>query len=75
MECNRKDCFAFTVLEQNQCAALTDTTECHFYKSRELHERQRAELKAKGKPYYEAAKTAKDIKILAELLKKGGRNG
>lgn len=69
MKCNRVDCFAYSVQEANRCSALTNTRGCKFYKSKTELKAQRDALTGKGKPYYEAARTAKENKILAKLLK------
>ena len=69
MRCRQTDCFAYDVAELNACSALTDIRGCKFYKSKQQLRRQKEALIEKGKPYYEAARTAAENKILAMLLK------
>lgn len=69
MKCTRVDCFAHDVTERNGCSALVSIRNCAFYKSKAELEAQRKILIGKGKPYYEAAKTAAENRILLKLLK------
>ena len=75
MRCRQRDCFAFDIRESNSCSALTETKGCKFYKTREQLRRQKEALIEKGKPYYEAARTAADNVALAKLLKGGDDDG
>lgn len=69
MICNRTDCFAFTVIESNNCSALTDAKEkCKFYKSRSEYEKQRVELILNGKPFFDPAKSYFEYERLKMLL-------
>ena len=69
MICNRTDCFAFSVVERNNCSALTEAKEkCNFYKSKADHERQRVSLIMRGKPYFEPARSYYEWERLKLLL-------
>ena len=69
MRCTRAECFAFSVIETNNCTALTEVeVKCKFYKTKVALALQKQELMDKGKPYYEAAKSFKEAKILRQLL-------
>ena len=69
MRCRQTDCFAYNVAELNSCSALMDTKGCKFYKTKRALLAQKESLIQKGKPYYEAARTAAENKALAKLLK------
>ncbi len=69
MRCTRAECFAFSVKEVNNCAALTTVeVKCKFYKTKAAHAEQKQELISKGKPYYEPARTYRELILLKRLL-------
>lgn len=72
MRCTRQDCFAFNNKWDNNCEALHDTADCHFFKTRGQLYDEITELIEKGKPQYEPSSTRKGQRRLKALL--GGKN-
>lgn len=71
MRCFRKDCFANTGSKRNRCAILHSVPkECTFFKTREQLAKEEAELRSKGKAFYEPSATRTETRRLNALLKK-----
>lgn len=69
MKCGRVECFAYSPVFNNSCAALRDTSRCNFYKTVEQIRREEAALREDGHPVYRPSITRQDRRILAALLR------
>lgn len=51
LKCTRKDCFAYTEEQKNNCDALTTVSKkaCPFYKTKEQNEKELKEIRERKK--------------------------